>query len=118
MISAKRKTSHCFATRQVVTQWLLNGRPLQTYDAPALHELVNRYPEVPPLALRVHGGGKQGQIRAVTLAIAKHIAAISSSHRDGLLAYSKTILTTDSKKKLPKMPGCKGHRSTRQKSYR
>ena len=68
----------------------------------------------------VEGGGVMGQADAARTAIAK--ALVEFTEDDELkqlyLAYDRTLLVSDPRRKLPKKPLGRGARAKRQKSYR
>lgn len=68
----------------------------------------------------VEGGGVMGQADAVRTAIARGL--IGYLEDDDLksiyLAYDRTLLVSDARRKLPKKPLGRGARAKRQKSYR
>src|SRR3989338_748647 len=66
------------------------------------------------------GGGKEAQIQAARLAIAKALVSVTSSDvlRKASLAYDRNILVADSRRKEAAKPGDSAQRAKRQKSYR
>lgn len=72
------------------------------------------------LHLKVSGGGKEGQIQAARLAIAKALVAISKNQelKDAYLKYDRHMLVADVRRKEQRKPGDSKARAKRQKSYR
>jgi small subunit ribosomal protein S9 len=70
--------------------------------------------------VNVRGGGFMGQAEAARMAIARGLVTWfkSSSVRDTLLSYDRTMLTGDPRRKEPKKFGGPGARRKKQKSYR
>ncbi len=66
------------------------------------------------------GGGKEGQIQAARLALAKALVANSNSKelREAYLQYDRHILVADVRRKEQRKPGDSKARAKRQKSYR
>ena len=72
------------------------------------------------LFISVRGGGKESQIQAARLAIAKTLVAISKSTelREAYLKYDRHLLVADVRRKEQRKPGDSKARAKRQKSYR
>ncbi len=72
------------------------------------------------LYLKVTGGGKEGQVQAARLAIAKALVALSKSTelKEAYLKYDRHMLVADVRRKEQRKPGDSKARSKRQKSYR
>ena len=70
--------------------------------------------------IRTSGGGKEGQIQAAWLAIAKAlvIATRSPELKSAFIAYDKNLLVADTRRKETYKPGDSKARAKRQKSYR
>jgi small subunit ribosomal protein S9 len=70
--------------------------------------------------INVHGGGKEAQIQAARLAIARALVLITSSDvlRKAYISYDRNILVQDSRRKETRKPGDSKARAKRQKSYR
>lgn len=70
--------------------------------------------------LKVEGGGKESQVQAARLAIARALVAISKSPelKDGYLKYDRHMLVADVRRKEQRKPGDSKARAKRQKSYR
>lgn len=72
------------------------------------------------ILVTVTGSGKESQIQAARLAIAKAFVAVSKSGelRDAYLKYDKHLLVADVRRKEQRKPGDSKARAKRQKSYR
>lgn len=78
------------------------------------------------IEVRVRGGGKEGQIEAARLAIARALvealkhedAKKSEMLRKAYLAYDRNLLVADTRRKEAYKPGDSKARAKRQKSYR
>lgn len=72
------------------------------------------------LYLKVKGGGKEGQIQAARLAIAKALVTLSKSSelKEAYLKYDRHMLVADVRRKEQRKPGDSKARAKRQKSYR
>ena len=66
------------------------------------------------------GGGKEAQIQAARLAIAKALVKQTSSDvlKKAYLAYDRNIIVADARRKEANKPGDSAPRAKRQKSYR
>ncbi len=66
------------------------------------------------------GGGKEAQIEAARLAIAKALVKLTSSDtlKKAYISYDRNILVPDSRRKETRKPGDSKARAKRQKSYR
>ena len=66
------------------------------------------------------GGGKESQIQAARLALAKALVATSGSKelREAYIQYDRHILVADVRRKETRKPGDSKARAKRQKSYR
>lgn len=66
------------------------------------------------------GGGKEGQIQAARLALAKAIIALTRSPelKKAYIKYDRSLLVADTRRKETYKPGDSKARSRRQKSYR
>jgi small subunit ribosomal protein S9 len=66
------------------------------------------------------GGGKESQIEAARLAIAKALVKLTSSDvlKKAYLLYDRNIIVADARRKEANKPGDSAPRSKRQKSYR
>lgn len=70
--------------------------------------------------IKTSGGGKEGQIQAARLAIAKALVQETSSEvlRKAYVAYDRNMIVPDSRRKETRKPGDSKARAKRQKSYR
>lgn len=70
--------------------------------------------------LLAKGGGKEGQIGAARLALAKAILAFSNSEelKDALALYDRSLLIADVRRKETRKPGDSKARAKRQTSFR
>jgi len=70
--------------------------------------------------IKTSGGGKEAQIQAARLAIAKALVHLSGSDtlKKAYIAYDRNILVPDSRRKETRKPGDSKARAKRQKSYR
>lgn len=66
------------------------------------------------------GGGREGQIQAARLAIAKALVAFTKSQelKKAFLKYDRSLLVADTRRKETYKPGDSKARAKRQKSYR
>lgn len=66
------------------------------------------------------GGGKEGQIQAARLAIAKALLSITGSEvlRKAFIKYDRNMIVQDSRRKETRKPGDSKARARRQKSFR
>lgn len=88
--------------------------PIRMYE----NTLGNKIPY--DIYLKVVGGGKESQIQAARLAIAKALVAISKSSelKEAYLKYDRHMLVADVRRKEQRKPGDSKARAKRQKSYR
>ncbi|MBM3232653.1 30S ribosomal protein S9 [Candidatus Pacearchaeota archaeon] len=72
------------------------------------------------ISIKTQGGGKESQIQAARLAIAKALVQATASDilRKAYLKYDRNMLVADSRRKESNKPGDSAPRSKRQKSYR
>ena len=70
--------------------------------------------------IKVSGGGRESQIQAARLAIAKALVKITGSDvlRKAYIAYDRNIIVPDARRKETRKPGDSKARAKRQKSYR
>ncbi len=70
--------------------------------------------------INASGGGKEGQIEASRLALAKSIVKFTKSAelKKAYASYDKSLLVADVRRKEPYKPGDSKARSRRQKSFR
>jgi len=72
------------------------------------------------LTITVTGGGKESQIQATRLAIARALVTISKKQelKEAYLKYDRHMLVADVRRKEQRKPGDSKARAKRQKSYR
>jgi len=72
------------------------------------------------IAVKIAGGGHEGQIDAARIAISKALVAFTKSPelRKAFLEYDKGMLVADTRRKETYKPGDSKARAKRQKSYR
>ncbi len=72
------------------------------------------------LHVNTRGGGKEGQIEAARLGIAKALIALTNSVelKKAFLSYDRALLVADTRRKEAYKPGDSKARAKRQKSYR
>ncbi len=127
--SGKRKTS-------VARVFLKSGSGNVTYKSVLLEHLrpfhklallepIRLYEQIMgkmnyDIVISVIGGGKESQIQAARLAIAKALVTHSNSKelRESYLQYDRHILVADVRRKETRKPGDSKARAKRQKSYR
>lgn len=70
--------------------------------------------------LKALGGGKEAQIEASRLAIAKALISLTGSEtlKKAFIAYDRNMVVSDSRRKETRKPGDSKARAKRQKSYR
>ena len=85
-----------------------------------IYELVLGEPLKFDFNVHTSGGGKEGQIEASRLAIAKALIAITGSDvlRKAYIKYDRNMVVADVRRKEARKPGDSRARSKRQKSYR
>lgn len=129
IVTGKRKRSVARATildgKGLVT---INNRPYEIL--PTLHRLMLEEPlriakeklgKVDyDIYIKVKGGGRESQIEASRLAIARALvkAVKSNDLKKAFLAYDKNLLIADTRRKEPYKPGDSKARAKMQKSYR
>jgi len=72
------------------------------------------------LVIKTIGGGKESQIQAARLSIAKALIALTGSDtlQKTYIAYDRNMVVPDSRRKEARKPGDSKARAKRQKSYR
>lgn len=129
IISGKRKTAVAKLKLKPGTgKVFYNGLPhteLNLFHKLALSEPGRIYEQVlgeikHDFYITTSGGGREGQIQAARLAIAKALLAISGSEvlKKAYISYDRNIIVQDSRRKEARKPGDSAARSKRQKSYR
>ncbi|HLC52910.1 MAG TPA: 30S ribosomal protein S9 [Candidatus Nanoarchaeia archaeon] len=70
--------------------------------------------------ITTRGGGKESQIQAARLALAKALVTITSSDtlKKAYISYDRNMLVPDARRKEANKPGDSAPRAKRQKSYR
>ncbi len=70
--------------------------------------------------IKTKGGGKEGQIQAARLTIAKALLEITGSEvlKKAFIKYDRNIIVPDSRRKETRKPGDSKARARRQKSFR
>lgn len=70
--------------------------------------------------IKTRGGGKESQIEAARLALARSLLAITGSDtlKKAFVAYDRNMIVQDSRRKETRKPGDSKARAKRQKSYR
>ena len=129
IISGKRKSAVAkIRVKDGTGKIFYNGLPhseLNLFHKLALSEPTRIYEQVlgeltNDLHITTLGGGREGQIQAARLAIAKALVKISGSEvlRKAYLGYDRNILVSDSRRKEARKPGDSKARAKRQTSYR
>ena len=90
------------------------SEPVRIYEA-ELGEPLNQ-----DFYITTSGGGKEAQIQAARLAIARALVHITGSEvlKKAFVAYDRNMIVPDSRRKEANKPGDSAPRSKRQKSYR
>tara|TARA_Y100000310_G_scaffold284177_1_gene306801 strand:- start:12245 stop:12667 length:423 start_codon:yes stop_codon:yes gene_type:complete len=130
IFSGKRKTAIAkLRLREGKGDIFYNKLPLE--DLPRFHQLalieplriyqktINK-PLKHDFHIKTLSGGKEAQIQAARLTIARALVALSASEplRKALLKYDRNILVEDSRRKETRKPGDSKARAKRQKSFR
>lgn len=131
IISGKRKTAVAkIRVKDGTGQILYNGIPyteLYLFYRLALAEPIKIYEREfganqlkYDLYITVTGGGKESQIQAARLAIARTLIHLTGSDtlKKALVKYDRNILIQDPRRKEARKPGDSKARAKRQKSYR
>jgi small subunit ribosomal protein S9 len=129
IISGKRKTAVAkLRIKEGTGNISYNGLPhteLNLFHKLALIEPVRISEQVlgpmkHDFIIKTMSGGKEAQIQAARLAIAKALVIISGSEvlRKAFVSYDRNILVPDSRRKEARKPGDSKARAKRQKSYR
>lgn len=106
--------NHLAHTELTLFHSLALSEPLKIYER-ELEEPLNY-----DIFIKTSGGGKESQIQAARLAIARALVAITRSDilRKAFIAYDRNILVQDSRRKEQRKPGDSKARAKRQKSFR
>lgn len=129
IFSGKRKTSVVkLRIKEGSGKVFYNSLPhteLNLFHKLALSEPIRIYEQVIgnlkyDLYLTSRGGGKESQIQAARLAIAKALLNLSGSDilKKAFIAYDRNLLVPDPRRKEARKPGDSKARAKRQKSYR
>ena len=129
IISGKRKTAVAKLRADTGTGKIffnkLSLEALPLFHRLALSEPIKLYErELGAVKYDLHikaiGGGKEAQIQAARLAIAKALVKLSGSDtlKKAYIVYDRNMLVADSRRKEANKPGDSAPRSKRQKSYR
>ncbi len=88
--------------------------PIKIYEREFGEDLKNDF------HVKTVGGGKEGQIQAGRLAIAKALLFITKSEtlKKAFLRYDRHLIVSDSRRKEARKPGDSKARASRQTSYR
>ena len=72
------------------------------------------------LHVKTHGGGKESQIQAARLVIAKALVALTESAtlKKAFIKYDRNLMVADNRRKETRKPGDSKARAKRQKSFR
>jgi len=127
-VSGKRKTAVARANaRKGNGKVRINNTPLEIYQPElarlkikeALHFAGDHATKV-DIDINVNGGGVMGQAEATRTAIARAIYEFSGDEKlkEKFLAYDRTLLVNDTRRKEPKHQLGPGARAKKQKSYR
>ncbi len=126
--SGKRKTAIARATvKPGKGRVRINKTPLEIYMPVIAREkifepliVVEDFWKNLDINIEVKGGGFMGQAEAARIAIARALAEWprGSQIKKALMAYDRTMLVGDPRRKEPKKPGGPGARRKKQKSYR
>lgn len=129
-VSGKRKSAIAKAKIQVGTGKItINKVPYENLTS-MFHKLLIREPvDITKkilgdfkydIAVKIMGGGNEGQIDAARLAVAKALVQFTKSPelKKAMMEYDRSMLVADVRRKEPYKPGDSKARSKRQKSYR
>ena len=129
VVSGKRKTAVAKATiKEGTGKVTINRIPLENYTE--LQQLELKEPLLIAVQIlgqpnydifvNVKGSGMASRIEASRLAIARAIVAFTKSQdlKHTLVAYDRSMLVADTRRKEPYKPGDSRARGKRQKSYR
>ncbi len=126
--SGKRKTAVARATiKKGQGRVRINRVPLEIFTPELARmklkeplKLIGERAKEVDIEINVHGGGTMGQADASRTAMAKALVDFFEDEemRKHFLQYDRTLLVSDTRRKLPKRPLGRGARKKRQKSYR
>jgi len=130
-VSGKRKTAIAKATIKAgVGRIRVNKRPIDVFPyfqkltllepLRIAEEVLKQLPIPYDIDVNVNGGGSESQAEASRLAIAKALVAFTKSLelRTAYLAYDRSLLVADVRRREMYKPGDSKARAARQKSYR
>lgn len=129
VISGKRKSAVARAViKEGTGKVTINKRDYQTlgfFDKLRIEEPLRIAQEVLgkknfDVSITVHGGGAKGQVEASRLALARAISEFSKSKEltEAFVAYDRTLLVADVRRKETRKPGDSKARAMRQSSKR
>jgi small subunit ribosomal protein S9 len=126
--SGKRKTAIARASAfDGKGRTRINGKPIEFHEPQMAREkmmepiaIAGDLVKKVDIEVNVKGGGVMGQADASRTAIAKAIVSYTGDAelKRKYLAYDRSLLVSDPRRKLPKKPLGRGARVKRQKSYR
>ena len=130
-VSGKRKTAIAKATIKAGTGRIrVNKRPIEIFPyfqkltllepIRIAEETLKQLPLPYDIEVVAKGGGSEGQAEAARLAIAKCLVAFTKSPelKSAYLAYDRSLLVADVRRREAYKPGDSKARASRQKSYR
>ena len=130
IISGKRKTAiaklRIKSGSGIVTYNGLPYHELNLFHKLALSEPIRIFENVIgkinyDISIKTSGGGKEAQIQAARLAIARALLSESKNSevlKKAFVSYDRNLLVQDSRRKEARKPGDSKARAKRQKSYR
>ena len=129
MYAGKRKTAVAKA-RIFTGTGKVTFNSLSVHDLPLFHKLALAEPmriyervlgeHKYDISITASGGGKEAQIEAARLAIAKALVFTTGSEvlKKAYISYDRNMFVPDSRRKEARKPGDSKARAKRQKSYR
>lgn len=122
----KRKTAVArLSIRQGNGEVLINGIPLDRLENQFIKDKVmvllhfdEHYWKTHTFDVKASGGGLMAVADAVSIAIAKALAAHGEKAREAILQYDRSLLINDPRRAEPKKPNRRSARRFKQKSYR
>lgn len=90
------------------------SEPIRIYERELQEKLKH------DLFIKTSGGGKEAQVQAARLSIAKALLHLTHSEvlRKAFISYDRNMVVSDARRKEANKPGDSAPRSKRQKSYR
>lgn len=126
--AGKRKTAVARATvKKGKGRVRVNSKPVELYEPEMARwkileplRMAEKHLDKIDVDVRVDGGGFMSQANAVRTAIAKGLVEFTDAKdlKDAFLAYDRSLLVSDSRRRESKKPLGRGARRKRQKSYR